>query len=74
VQLASGVACTLQGPLFQRGKIFSPAQMTYSCSNGINTIATVYETALTGQGMEGRWIANLPGQCIQDVHFSAVNP
>jgi hypothetical protein len=72
VQLQTGVSCTLQGMLLQSGKIFAPATMTYSCSNGTNSTATVYETALTGQGIEGRWIANAGGGCTEDAHFSAV--
>ena len=72
VQLQSGVSCTLQGVLLQSGKIFAPAQMTYACSNGVNSTATLYEAALTGQGFEGRWIANLGSGCTEDAHFSAV--
>jgi hypothetical protein len=68
----TGLLYASTGPYFGAATIFSPATMTYACSNRVNTTATLYEVSLTGQGFEGRWIAGLGGGCTEDAHCSAV--
>ena len=72
--LAGGAICTLAGTLQQFGQLYRVLDAFYSCSNGlsINTTATMYEIKATAQGIEGRWLANIGGGCVESATFSAV--
>lgn len=69
--------CTLQGTLDQRGKLYSISNASYTCTqNGqqvFSATANMSEIAITGQGIEGGWVAGTGNGCIETSHFSAAS-
>ena len=70
--LSGGLTCSMKGTLVQRGLLYSMTGAAYSCSTGLSTTADVTELRATGQGIEGKWRANVPGGCTETGRFAAV--
>jgi hypothetical protein len=67
---ASGLSCTLSGALVQYGQLSTVPAATYSCSNGLNTNASMSEIKATSLGIEGRIAAPMVGGgCREDATF-----
>jgi hypothetical protein len=67
------LSCVLSGTYQQNGQLYSIPSATYQCSDGLNTMASMSEIKLTGQGVEGRFSApSVGGNCREDSQFSAV--
>jgi hypothetical protein len=58
---ASGLSCTLTGMLVQYGQLYTVPTANYSCSNGLNTNASMSEIKATSLGIEGRIAAPMVG-------------
>jgi hypothetical protein len=58
---ASGLSCTLTGMLVQNGQLYTVPAANYSCSNGLNTNASMSEIKATSLGIEGRIAAPMVG-------------
>jgi len=69
-----GATCTISGALAQNGLLYSIPNATYSCTDGLNTTASMFNIKQTGQGIEGQFTA--PGtngdNCQEATSFSAV--
>jgi hypothetical protein len=69
----SGLSCTLSGTLQQSGKLYSIPSATYTCSDGVNTSASLSEIKATSLGIEGILAApSVGGGCREDATFSGV--
>jgi hypothetical protein len=69
----SGLTCTLQGSLQQKGMLYSIPNATYSCSDGLNTTASMSQIKATSLGIEGILAApSVGGGCREDATFSGV--
>jgi len=67
---ASGLTCTLTGALVQNGKLYTVPTANYSCSDGLNTNASLSEIRATSLGIEGRIAAPTVGSgCREDATF-----
>jgi hypothetical protein len=68
-----GLTCTLSGALTQFGQLYTIPTTAYSCTDGLNTNASMTEIKATAQGIEGRFSsATVGGGCREDATFSAV--
>jgi len=66
----SGLSCTLSGTLVQYGQLYTVPTTNYSCSNGLNTNASMSEIKATSLGIEGRFSApDVGGGCREDATF-----
>lgn len=73
----SGISCTLTGVVEQHGALhripLSPGAR-YTCSDGLDTVASVYELKVTSLGIEGRIYApTVASGCKEVARFSAVH-
>lgn len=69
----NGLVCTLSGSIQQHGRLYRIPSATYTCSDGLDTSAVVYEISATGQGVEGRFdAASIGGGCREEARFAAV--
>ncbi len=69
----TNLSCTFSGTLEQHGQLYSVPAATYSCSDGLNTSASMTEIKATAQGVEGRFSApSVGGNCREDAQFSGV--
>jgi hypothetical protein len=69
----TGLNCTMSGTLQQVGMLYSIPNATYTCSDGLNTNASMFEIKATSLGIEGRLVApSSAGGCREDANFSAV--
>ena len=68
----ANVVCTMSGVAVQEGQLFRIPSAAYTCANGTNTTATLYEVKATAVGIEGRWTAKIGGGCQEDGKFSAL--
>jgi hypothetical protein len=67
----SGLSCTLSGTLVQNGQLYRIPTATYTCSDGLDTTATMSEIKSTSQGLEGRFFAaNVGDGCNEGASFS----
>ena len=68
-----GLVCTLSGSLQQKGMLYSIPSATYSCSDGLNTNASLSQIKATSLGIEGVLAApSVGGGCREDAAFSGV--
>lgn len=66
------LTCTLAGALTQTGSIYSIANASYQCSDGLNTNASVANLRATPLGIEGQFAAPaVGGGCREDARFAA---
>jgi hypothetical protein len=63
--------CTLAGAPVQNGLLFSVPTATYTCTDGLSTMAAISDIKQTAQGIEGRFTAPVPGGCLETTRFSA---
>ena len=69
----TNVSCIFSGTLVQTGQLYGVPNANYSCSDGLNTTATMTEIKATAQGVEGRFSApSVGGNCREDAQFSGV--
>ena len=69
----ASLTCTLSGTLEQHGQQYRIPTATYKCSDGVDTLATMYEIKATALGIEGRIsAASAAGGCREDANFAAV--
>ena len=69
----SGLSCTISGTMIQNGLLYRIPTATYTCTNGLDTTATMSEIKWTSQGMEGLLSSNnVGGGCSEFAYFSAV--
>jgi len=62
--------CTLTGTLVQYGQLYTVPTATYTCSDGLNTNASMSEIKATSLGIEGRFSApDVGGGCREDATF-----
>jgi hypothetical protein len=67
----SGLSCTLSGTLQQKGMLYSIPNASYSCSDGLNTSASLTQIKATSLGIEGILAApSVAGGCREDATFS----
>jgi hypothetical protein len=67
----SGLTCTLSGTLQQAGLLYNMSNASYSCSDGLNTTATLSQIKATSLGIEGILAApSVGGGCREDATFS----
>ena len=67
----SGLTCTLSGTLLQAGMLYSIPNANYSCSDGLNTNASLTQIKATSLGIEGILAApSVGGGCREDAVFS----
>jgi hypothetical protein len=67
---ASGVSCSLTGTLTQFGQLYTVPTASYTCSDGLNTNASMSEIKATSLGIEGRFSApSVGGECREDATF-----
>ena len=67
----SGLNCTLSGTLHQKGMLYSIPNASYSCSDGLNTNASLSQIKATSLGIEGVLAAPSVGSgCREDATFS----
>jgi hypothetical protein len=68
----SGLSCTLSGTLIQNGQLYRIPSATYTCSDGLDTTASVTQIKSTSQGIEGRlFAADVGDGCSESASFSA---
>ncbi|HXX86656.1 MAG TPA: hypothetical protein VEN29_22085 [Casimicrobiaceae bacterium] len=64
------LTCTFTGTLVQYGQLYTVPSANYSCSDGLNTTASMSEIRATSLGIEGRYSApNVGGGCREDATF-----
>ena len=69
----SGLSCTLAGTIEQHGKQYRIPSATYTCTDGLNTTASMSEIKATSLGIEGRYFApSVGGGCKESANFAAV--
>ena len=69
----SGLTCTLSGVFQQKGTLYSIPSATYTCSDGLNTNASLTQIKATSLGIEGVFAApSVGGGCREDAAFSGV--
>jgi len=69
----TNVSCTLSGTLVQDGLLYRIPTATYTCSDGLDTTASMTQIKQTSQGVEGQiFAANVGDGCNESASFSAV--
>jgi hypothetical protein len=72
-QYQGGLSCTLSGSLEQHGGLHRVYPARYSCSNGLDTVAMVYDLKAGSLGIEGRfYAASVGGGCSEAGKFASV--
>jgi hypothetical protein len=67
----SGLSCTLSGKLIQNGQLYRIPNATYTCSDGLDTTASLTEIKSTSQGIEGKlFAADVGDGCRESAVFS----
>jgi hypothetical protein len=67
------LTCTMSGTLTQFGQLYTMPTTAYTCSDGLNTNASMTEIKATSLGIEGRLAApSVGGGCREDATFSGV--
>jgi hypothetical protein len=70
---SGSLTCTMSGTLTQFGQLYTMPTTAYTCSDGLNTNASMTEIKATGLGLEGRLAAPaVGGGCREDATFSGV--
>ena len=64
--------CTFSGTLVQQGQLYSVPGASYQCASDPTFSANLTEIKATAQGIEGKFSAQVGGNCREDAHFSAV--
>jgi len=65
--------CTITGDATPLGQLFSIANASYTCTNGVSTTAAVSQLKASSLGVEGRVRPARSNGCIEDITFSAVH-
>jgi len=69
----SGLTCTLAGNYEQHGQYYTIRNASYTCSDGLNTTATLTDIKSTVHGIEGSFTARtVAGGCSESAAFSGV--
>lgn len=70
---SGGLTCTLAGTYEQHGQYYLIANAAYTCSDGLNTTASMREIKATALGIEGRLFAPSVGSgCSESARFAGV--
>ena len=73
ITYSGGLTCTFAGTYQQNGQYYRIANASYTCSDGLDTTATMSEIKATSLGIEGRYFAPSVGDgCTENATFSAV--
>ena len=66
------LVCRMEGRVTQLGKLLTVANATYSCVDGWNAPARIYNLRPTPGGVEGQWASNAGNGCSESGQFSGV--
>jgi len=66
------LVCRMEGTAVQRGKLLLVDNATYSCVDGWNSPARVYNLRSTPAGFEGQWVSSAGAGCTETGQFSGV--
>lgn len=64
--------CRMEGRTTQLGKLLTIESATYSCVDGWEAPARVYNLRPTAAGFEGQWVSDAGGGCTESGQFSGV--
>jgi hypothetical protein len=66
------LVCRMEGKAVQAGKVLTVANATYTCTDGWNAPARVYNLRPTPGGFEAQWFSDAGGGCTESGQFSGV--
>jgi len=73
ISTSSGaLVCRMQGTAVQTGKLLSIANASYSCTDGWNAPARVFNLRPTPGGFEAQWFSDAGGGCSESGQLSGV--
>lgn len=66
------VVCRMEGTAVQRGKLLLVEAAAYTCQDGWNSPARIFNLRPTPSGFEGQWTSNAGNGCVESGQFSGV--
>ena len=73
ISTSSGaLVCRMQGTAVQRGKLLTVDNASYSCTDGWNATARIYNLRPTPAGFEAQWFSDAGGGCTESGQLSGV--